>query len=110
MIAVQCLYLLVTPALPQLNPVHSISSSACGCADMGARTRQKEAISNVIVERIRRRLRHNALRNHIVLQVSLEPCALSPELLSQAHCSTGALSVGAQWQNCPLLPASPSSS
>ena len=38
---------------------------------MGFRTRQKEAISNVVVDRIRRRLRHNALRNHIVLQVRL---------------------------------------
>ena len=48
---------------------------------MGARTRQKEAISNVIVERIRRRLRHNALRNHSVLQVSPPPAAMGPFLL-----------------------------
>ena len=49
--------------------LHRRLTAVCACADQGLRTRQKEAVSNVIMDRIRRRLRHNALRSHIVLQV-----------------------------------------
>ena len=57
----------------------------CNDADMGKRLKdsQKQGLSTVVVDRIRRRLRQNGFRCHITLQVSSLSCF---NILIVRHC------------------------
>ena len=56
----------------------------CAWADMGRKMKgpQREELSTVVVDRIRRRLRQNGFRCHITLQVSPPPPPRTPSLAS----------------------------